>query len=265
MNDRRPVVFIHGLWLHATSWKDWIDLFDQTGYEPTAPGWPGDRQTVEETRANPESLANHGIDDVVEHYAEIISGLRLKPILVGHSFGGMIAQKLLGQNLGEAAIAIDAAQIKGVLPVPLSALRSALPVFRNPTNSQKAVSLTVEQFRYAFANAVSEEESLQLFERWSIPAPGKPLFEAALANFDPHSPAKVDTANEMRGPLLLITGGRDHTVPEAVTRATLKQYRHSDAVTEFMEFPDRGHSLTIDHGWRDVAEACLSWLKQQSL
>ena len=265
MNDRRPVVFIHGLWLHARSWKDWIDLFDQTGYEPTAPGWPGDRQTVEETRANPESLANHGIDDVVEHYAEIISGLRLKPILVGHSFGGMIAQKLLGQNLGEAAIAIDAAQIKGVLPVPLSALRSALPVFKNPTNSHKAVSFTVEQFRYAFANAVSDEESLQLFERWSIPAPGKPLFEAALANFDPHSPAKVDTANEMRGPLLLITGGRDHTVPEAVTRATLKQYRHSDAVTDFMEFPDRGHSLTIDHGWRDVAEACLSWLKQQSL
>jgi pimeloyl-ACP methyl ester carboxylesterase len=265
MTTSTPVIFIHGLWLHATSWNPWIDLFRQAGYEPSAPGWPGDPDTVEEARANPDILAGHGIDDVVGHYAKIIDGLGAKPVLVGHSFGGMIAQKLLGQDLATAAVAIDAAQIKGVLPVPLSALRSALPVFKNPANRHKAVSLTAEQFRYAFGNAITEQESQELYERWTIPAPGKPLFEAATANFDPHSPAKVNTANEMRGPLLLITAGRDHTVPEAITRATLKQYRHSDAVTDLLEFPDRAHSLTIDHGWREVADTCLSWLKKHGL
>ncbi|MBP2707496.1 alpha/beta fold hydrolase [Microbispora sp. RL4-1S] len=260
-----PVIFIHGLWLHATSWTPWIDLFEEAGYAPSAPGWPGDGATVEESRANPDSIAGHGIDDVVEHYAKIINGLPERPILIGHSFGGMIAQKLLGMDLAVAAVAIDAAQIKGVLPVPLTALRSALPVFRNPANRNRAVSLTEDQFRYAFGNAVSEEESGELYRRWSIPAPGKPLFEAATANFDPHSPAKVATGNEGRGPLLLITGGRDHTVPEAVTLATLKQYRHSAAVTDFHEFPDRAHSLTIDSGWREVADVTLAWLARQSL
>ncbi len=177
----------------------------------------------------------------------------------------MIAQKLLGQDLGRAAVAVDAAQIKGVLPLPLSALRATLPVFKNPANKHRAVSLTADQFRFAFGNAVPAEESQQLYDTWSIPAPGKPLFEAAAANFDPHSPAAVDTGNELRGPLLLITGGQDHTVPEAVTRATLKQYRHSDAVTDLLEFPDRAHSLTIDHGWRDVADASLTWLRMHAL
>ena len=260
MTTQTPVIFIHGLWLHATSWNSWIAKFDQAGYAASAPGWPGDPDTVAEARENPESIADHGIDDVVAHYAKIIQTLDTKPILVGHSFGGMIAQKLLGQDLAAAAVAIDAAQIKGVLPLPLSALRATLPVFKNPANRHRSVSLTAEQFRYAFGNAISPEESDELFEQWAIPAPGKPLFEAAAANFDPHSPAKVDTANEMRGPLLLMMGGRDHTVPEAVTRATLKQYRHSSAITEILEFPDRAHSLTIDHGWRDVADATLSWL-----
>jgi pimeloyl-ACP methyl ester carboxylesterase len=177
----------------------------------------------------------------------------------------MIAQKLLGQDLAAAAVAIDAAQIKGVLPLPLSALRSTLPVFKNPANKHRAVSLTAEQFRFAFGNAIPEAESDELFARWTIPAPGKPLFEAAAANFNPHSPAKVDTANSGRGPLLLMSGGKDHTVPETVTRATLKQYRHSEAVTEFLTFPDRGHSLTIDGGWRGVADEALAWLRRQEL
>ena len=260
-----PVVFVHGLWLHSTSWRPWIDLFRDEGYDPSAPGWPGDPDTVEEVRQNPESIADHGIDDVVEHYAAIIRGLDTLPILVGHSFGGMIAQKLLGQDLAVAAVAIDAAQIKGVLPLPLSALRSTLPVFKNPANKHRAVSLTAEQFRFAFGNAISEEESDALFEQWTIPAPGKPLFEAAAANFNPHSPAKVATGNSGRGPLLLMSGGKDHTVPESVTRATLKQYRHSRAVTDILDFPDRAHSLTIDHGWRDVADAVLAWLTEQGL
>src|SRR6478735_6241287 len=257
-----PVLFIHGLWLHATSWEPWLARFREEGYEPLAPGWPGDGETVEASRANPDAIGDHGIDDVVAHFAGIIDGLSEPPILVGHSFGGMVAQKLLGQDRARAAIAIDAAQIKGVLPVPLSALRATLPVFKNPANKHRAVSLTADQFRFAFGNAVSEEESNQLFERWTIPAPGRPLFEAASANFNPHSPAKVDTGNQGRGPLLLIASGKDHTVPESVTRATLKQYRHSEAVTDLTTFPDRGHSLIIDSGWAEVAETCLGWLKE---
>lgn len=265
MSVPTPVVFIHGLWLHATSWQPWEELFREAGYEPVAPGWPGEPGTVAEARERPDDVADHGIDDVVAHYAKVIAALPAKPILIGHSFGGMIAQKLLGQDLAAAAVAIDAAQIKGVLPLPLSALRATLPVFKNPANRHRAVSLTAEQFRFAFGNAVSEEESRELFERWAVPAPGKPLFEAAAANFDPHSPAKVDTANELRGPLLLVTGGRDHTVPESVTRATLKQYRHSHAVTDIHDFPDRAHSLTIDHGWREVADVSLDWLRRHGL
>lgn len=260
-----PVLLIHGLWLHARSWDPWVDLLTEKGYDASAPGWPGDPDSVEEARAHPEAIADHGIDDVVAHYAAIIATLPARPILIGHSFGGMIAQRLLGEDLAVAAIAIDAAQIKGVLPLPLSALRATLPVFKNPTNKHKAVSLTAEQFRFAFGNAIPPEESDELFDRWTIPAPGKPLFEAAAANFNPHSPAKVDTDNQNRGPLLLITGGQDHTVPEAVTRATLKQYRHSEATTDLLEFADRAHSLTIDHGWREVADACLAWLDTQGL
>jgi pimeloyl-ACP methyl ester carboxylesterase len=262
---RTPVLFIHGLWLHASSWGQWADLFTEAGYAPTAPSWPGVADTVDLARANPDSIAGHGIEDVTSHYAGIIGELPVRPVIIGHSFGGMIAEKLLGEDLGAAAIAIDAAQIKGVLPLPLSALRSTLPVFKNPANAHRAVSLTAEEFRYAFGNAVPPEESDALYERWAIPAPGKPLFEAAGANFSPHSPAKVETGNSERGPLLLSMGGRDHTVPEAITKSTLKQYRGSEAVTDLVEFDDRGHSLTIDHGWRAVADECLSWLAKQGL
>ncbi|MGZ4476110.1 MAG: alpha/beta hydrolase [Nocardioides sp.] len=265
MSEHAPVLFIHGLWLHARSWDAWVDRFTAAGYDASAPGWPGDPDTVLEARAHPEAIADHDIDDVVAHYADIIATLPTRPILVGHSFGGMIAQRLLGEDLAAAAIAIDAAQIKGVLPLPLSALKATLPVFKNPANKHRAVSLTAEQFRFAFGNAIAPEESDELYERWTIPAPGKPLFEAAAANFNPHSPAKVATDNGGRGPLLLIMGGQDNTVPEAVTKATLKQYRHSAAVTDLLEFADRAHSLVIDHGWGDVAEASLSWLQKQGL
>ncbi|MCL3817946.1 alpha/beta hydrolase [Aeromicrobium wangtongii] len=265
MSTHPPVLFIHGLWLHATSWTTWIDHFAAAGYDASAPGWPGEPATVQEARTRPEAVAGHGIDDVVAHYAKIIVDLPDKPVVIGHSFGGLIAQRLLGEDLVAGAIAIDAAQIKGVLPLPVSALKATVPVFKNPANRNRAVSLTAAQFRFAFGNAIAATESDELFDRWAIPAPGKPLFEAAAANFNPHSAAKVATDNSHRGPLLLTLGGKDHTVPASVTRATLKQYRHSTAVTDLREFPDRGHSLTIDHGWPVVADSCLSWLADQGL
>ncbi|BCY08349.1 alpha/beta hydrolase [Actinoplanes sp. L3-i22] len=259
------VVFIHGLWLHSTSWTPWQEFFEAAGYRTLAPEWPGTPDTVAAARTDPDSIADHGIDDVTQHYARIIEGLDEAPILIGHSFGGMISEKLLGLGHGAGAVAIDAAQIKGVLPLPLSALHSTLPVFRNPANRHRAVSLTAEQFRYSFGNTLPAEESDELHERWTIPAPGKPLFEAAAANFSLHSPAEVNTGNEDRGPLLLIAGGKDHTVPEVITRATAKQYRKSSAVTDLIQFADRGHSLTIDHGWREVAQTSLDWLNKQGL
>jgi pimeloyl-ACP methyl ester carboxylesterase len=266
MTSRKtPVIFIHGLWLHASSWEPWLDLFTAAGYDAAAPGWPGIPDTVEAARAHPDGIADHGINDVTDHYARIIDGLSDRPVVIGHSFGGMIAEKLLGLDYCAAAIGIDAAQIKGVLPLPLSSLRSTLPVFRNPANIHRAVSLTADEFRYSFGNAIAPGESDDLYEHWSIPAPGRPLFEAAEANFSLHSPAKVNTANEGRGPLLLVMGGRDHTVPEAITKATVKQYRHSPARTDLLEFADRGHSLTIDSGWRAVADGCLRWLGSQDL
>jgi pimeloyl-ACP methyl ester carboxylesterase len=260
-----PVVFIHGLWLHASSWEPWQDLFAAAGYETVAPGWPGDADTVAATRALGEAQADHGIDEITNHYAAVIDGLPSPPILIGHSFGGMFAEKLLGQGRGAAAVAIDAAQIKGVLVLPLAAARTGFPVLRNPANKHRAISLTPKQFRYSFANALSEEESDALYDKWTIPGPGRPLFEAAFAAFSRHSPDAVDTANPDRGPLLLIAGGEDHTVPEAVTKSSLKQYEDSPAVTDFVEFADRGHSLTIDAGWREVADACLAWLDKQGL
>jgi len=221
--------------------------------------------TVEETRRDPGQVARKGIDDVVDHFARIISGLEAPPVVIGHSFGGLIAQRLLGQDLAAAAVAIDAAPIKGVLNLPVSALRVASIALRKPANRNLAISLTAEQFRYGFGNALPEQESAELYDRWTVPSPGKPLFEAALANFTPRSPAKVNTANKTRGPLLLTAGGNDHTVPAAITTSTRKLYHKSPAITDFIEFPDRGHSLTIDHGWREVAQAALDWLRQRSV
>jgi pimeloyl-ACP methyl ester carboxylesterase len=260
-----PVLFIHGLWIHASAWQPWIEHFDAAGYDASAPGWPGDPDTVEAARANPDALANKGIDDVAGHYAAIIRELPAPPIVIGHSFGGMIAEKLLGDDLAAAAIGIDAAPIRGVLPLPLSALRVTFPVFKNPANLHRAISLTEDQFHYAFGNALTPEESKTLYDRWSIPAPGKPLFQAATANVNPRSEAAVNTHNETRGPLLLIAGGKDHTVPDAITTSTFKQYRTSEATTEIVEFDDRGHSLTMDHGWQEIADACLAWLRRQGL
>ncbi len=262
---RSPVVFVHGLWLHADSWGPWIEAFSEAGYSASTVGWPGDGATVAETRAAADRVAGHGLAEVVAHHASEIGSLGRKPIVVGHSFGGLIAQRLLSDGAASAAVAIDPAPARGVMVLPPSALRVASIALRNPANRNRAVSLTREQFRYGFGNALSEQESNELWERWAIPSPGKPLFEAALANFAPHSPAAVDRKSSTRGPLLITAGGKDHTVPATISRQTQKLYRKSSAVTDLRTFPDRGHSLTIDSGWREIAESVLGWLGQRSI
>jgi pimeloyl-ACP methyl ester carboxylesterase len=262
---RTPVVLIHGLWLHASSWGPWLDLFREAGYDPTAPGWPHEPATVKQAREQPDAVANISIDDATEHFARIIEELPSAPVIIGHSFGGLIAEKLLGQGQGVAGVAIDPAQIKGVLPLPLAQLRAGLPGLGNPANRHKAVSLTQKEFRFGFGNALSEEESDALYERWTIPSPARPLFQAAAANFALHSQAKVNTGNDTRGPLLLISGTADHTVPDVVTKSTLKQYRDSSAITELKQFEGRGHSLTIDSGWKEVADSVVEWLKANGI
>jgi len=258
-----PVVFIHGLWIHSTAWQPWVELYGSEGYDAVAPDWPGEASDVASTRRNAAAVANKGIDDITASYVKVIDALPAKPIVIGHSFGGLIAQKLLADGHAAAAVGIDPGQIKGVKPLPFAQIRSGLPVLSNPRNRKKSVSLTRKQFRYNFGNAITEAESDELFAKWAIPGPGRPLFEASAANFKKTSPAAVDTRRSDRGPLLIIAGGKDHTVPEVVARAAFKLYAKSGATTEFIAFPDRGHSLVFDHGWREIADATLTWLHSQ--
>lgn len=257
------IVFLHGLWISKLAWEPWISYFAERGYTASAPGWPGEADTVEATRAQPEAQAGFGIDALTEHFADLLAGFESKPVVIGHSFGGLLAQKLLSGDRVAGAVAIDPAPIKGVKPLPLSQLRSAFPVLGNPLNRNKAKALTVTQFRYGFGNALSPEESDALWEQWTIPSPGKPLFEAALANFARNSPAAVDTGKADRGPLLIISGTADHTVPDVSTRASFELYQDSDADTEFERLEGRGHSLTIDSGWTEVADLTLKWLGEK--
>ena len=260
-----PVVFIHGLWIHSAAWQPWVELYRAAGYAAMAPGWPGDAASADDTRKNPAAVADKGIDDITSSYLDVISTLPARPVVIGHSFGGLVAQKLLSGGAAAAAIAIDPGQIKGVRPLPVAQIRSGLPVLSKPGNKKRAVMLTKKQFRYGFGNALSETESRELFDRYAIPGPGKPLFEASAANFKKSSPAAVDTRKQDRGPLLITGGGQDHTVPEVVARAAYSLYSGSAAVTSYHAFPDRGHSLVFDHGWRDVADYTLSWLTSQNL
>jgi len=260
-----PVVFIHGLWIHSAAWQPWVELYRAAGYAAMAPGWPGDAASADDTRKNPAAVADKGIDDITSSYLDVISTLPARPVVIGHSFGGLVAQKLLAGGAAAAAIAIDPGQIKGVKPLPVAQIRSGLPVLSKPGNKKRAVMLTKKQFRYGFGNALSETESRELFDRYAIPGPGKPLFEASAANFKKSSPAAVDTRKQDRGPLLITGGGQDHTVPEVVARAAYSLYSGSAAVTSYHAFPDRGHSLVFDHGWREVADYTLSWLTSQNL
>jgi non-heme chloroperoxidase len=256
-----PVVFIHGLWLLPSSWQRWAQMFEEAGYAPVTLDWPGDPETVEEARAHPEVFAGQTIGQVADHAAEVIGTLNAKPVVIGHSFGGLLAQITAGRGLSVATVAIDPAPFRGVLPLPISTLRSAKPVLANPANRKRAVTLTFEQFRYGWANAVTEAEAHQLYDEFHVAAPGAPLFQGATANFNPFTQAKVPDHGD-RGPLLLISGGSDHTVPLAITKASFKRQHRHYGITELTEIPNRGHALTIDSGWREVAETALTFVKR---
>ncbi|MFD1929972.1 alpha/beta hydrolase [Nonomuraea mangrovi] len=262
-SGRIPVVFVHGLWLLPSSWDRWAAVFSEAGFAPVTPGWPDDPETVAEARAHPEVFAHKTVGQIADHFEGLISKLERRPAVIGHSFGGLLTQILAGRGLSCASVAIDPAPFQGVLPLPVSSLRAAAPVLTNPANIHRAVPLTYDQFRYAFANAVTEEEAEQLYATFSVPAPGAPLFQAAVANFNPWSETKVDSTGPGRGPLLLISGEKDHTVPWAITNASYKkQARNEHAVTEITEMAGRGHSLTIDSGWREVCDTALAFVKR---
>lgn len=260
---KQPVVFVHGLWLLSSSWDLWRALFEERGYTTLAPGWPDDPDTVEQARQDPEAFAHKRIKQVTDHYMDIIGQLNTKPAVIGHSFGGLIAQRLAGEGVAAVTVAIDPAPFRGVLPLPLSALKSAAPVLGNPLNYTRAVPLTYEQFRFSFANTVDENEAHKLYEKYSVPGSGVPIFQAATANLNPWTEAQVDTKNPDRGPLLIISGEYDNTVPWAIAHAAYKQQEKNPSLTQISEIPDRGHSLTIDHGWREVAETALTFIEQQ--
>jgi non-heme chloroperoxidase len=257
-----PVVFIHGLWLLPSSWDRWAVVFEEAGFTALTPGWPDDPDTVAEANANPKVFAGKTVGQVADHYADVIQKLDKKPVVIGHSFGGLLTQIIAGRGLAAASVAIDPAPFRGVLPLPISALRASSPVLTNPANRNRAVPLTFEQFRYAFANAVDEDEAKELYKTFAVPAPGAPLFQAAAANFNPWTEAKVDSRNPDRGPLLIISGEKDHTVPWAIANASFKKQDRNEAVTEIVEIPNRGHALTIDSGWREVADKALAFVKR---
>jgi pimeloyl-ACP methyl ester carboxylesterase len=259
---RTPVVFIHGLWLLSSSWERWGALFEEAGYAPVLADWPDDPETVEVARANPAAFAGKGVGQVAGHIAEVIGALNKKPAVIGHSFGGLITQIVAGRGLSAVSVAVDPAPFRGVLPLPLAAIRTTLPVLQNPLNRGRAVTLTFDQFRYGWANAVDEDEAKRLHEEFHVAAPGKPIFQAAMANLNPGTEAKVDSKNPERGPLLIFTGEKDHAVPPAMSNAAYKKQRRNPGVTELAEVADRDHSLTIDSGWREVADKALEFVKR---
>jgi non-heme chloroperoxidase len=261
-SNQTPVVFIHGLWLLPSSWDRWATVFEEAGFVPVTPGWPDDPETVAEANAHPEVFAHKTVGQVADHFADVIGRLKNKPAVIGHSFGGLLTQIMAGRGASAASVAIDPAPFRGVLPLPFSALKAASPVLGNPANRGRAVPLTYEQFRFAFANAVSEEEAQQLYETFAVPASGAPLFQAAAANLNPWTEAKVDTKNPDRGPLLIISGEKDNTAPWAIANASYKQQKRNQGVTEIVEIPNRGHALVIDSGWREVADTALAFVKR---
>jgi non-heme chloroperoxidase len=263
-SGRPPVVFVHGLWLLGGSWDSWSAMFEEAGFSAVAPGWPDDPASFDEAIANPDVFAGKTVGQIADHYEEVIDALDTKPAVVGHSFGGLLTLILAGRGLAAASVAISPAPFRGVLPLPISALRAAWPALHNPLNRKRAVRLSYDQFRYGFANAVGEDEARRLYDTYSVPGPGSVLFQAAMANLNPFTEDKVDSKNPDRGPLLVITADQDHTVPPAIAKAAYKREKRNLSVTELEEMKGRGHALTIDSGWRDVADKALAFVQRHA-
>jgi pimeloyl-ACP methyl ester carboxylesterase len=253
------IVLINGLWLTALSWEHWVERYTARGYRVIARSWPGMEGDVEELRRDPSAIAGLGLTEIVDHYDRIVRELDQPPIIMGHSFGGLITQILIDRGLGAAGVAIDPAPIKGIWVLPFSELKSAFPALKNPFEQHRAVALTLSQFNYGFTNYLSEEETRPIYERYAVPGPNHVLFQASFANFNPHAATTVDVRNDERAPLLLIAGGNDHTVPAAVTQANYKLFQYSTAITDFKEYPDRTHWTIGQPGWEDVADFTLDW------
>jgi pimeloyl-ACP methyl ester carboxylesterase len=256
---RETIVLIHGLWMTALSWEHWVERYEDRGFDVIARSWPGMDGDIDELRRDPSGIEHLGIEEIVDYYAGIIDKLDSPPIIMGHSFGGAFTQILLDRGLGTAGVAIDSGPVKGLLALPASTLKTGFPVLKNPANNHRAVPLTPEEFHYAFTNTLSDEESLAVYERYAVPGPGRVLFQGALANFNPRSPATVDFKNSSRAPLLFIAGGGDHVAPASLNESNLKQYRKSDAITELKEFPGRSHYTLGQEGWEEVADYALDW------
>lgn len=260
-SGKQPVVFVHGLWLLDSSWDRWAAFFEQNGYVSVTPGWPDDPETVAEAREHPETFAGKSIGDIAAYQQDIIERLDRKPAIIGHSFGGVLVQILAGRGLSAATVAISPAPSRGVLPLPIAALKAASPVLVNPANRHRAVSLTFDQFRYGFANSVSEAEAQHLYDEYHVAGSGVPLFQAAFANLNPWTEDKAEKLGEDRGPMLILAGAEDHQAPTAIAEASFKKQRKNEHfVTEFAEIPGRGHSLTIDDGWAEVAQMSLDFI-----
>jgi pimeloyl-ACP methyl ester carboxylesterase len=261
-SGRTPVVFIHGLWLLPSSWDRWAAMFEEAGYSSVEPGWPDDPETVAEAKAHPEVLAGKSVGEIADHIDAFIRRLDKKPVVIGHSFGGLMTQIVAGRGLAKVSVAIDPAPFRGVLPLPFSTLKSASPVLGNPANRSRAIPLTYDQFRFAFANAVGEDEAKELYDTFAVPAAGKPLFQGAFANLNPWTEVKVDTTNPERGPLLILDGEKDNTVPWAIANASYRRQKRNPGVTEIQKMPNRGHALTIDSGWKEVADTALAFVQR---
>lgn len=261
-SGRPVVVFVHGMFVHASSWRQWRTLFDGAGYATVAPGWPGESGSVAAARADGGPTGRQDLRSVLAHHRRLLDRLDQPPALVGHCAGGWVVQRLASEGLAAVTVAMEPTPFRGVLPVPLSTVRSTLPVLTRPRRYRQATTLTFDQFRYSWGNALGADEARELYERHHVPAPGAALFQSAAANLSPWSPTRIDTRAADRGPLLLVAGAEDRQATWSMTHAAYRRHRRNPHPTEIVEMPHRGHTMPFDHGWSEVALLALSFIER---